>query len=62
MAQRLLRKYAGQVGDKLVDGLLSPDHYSESGIEQQRRLVEELKGKIKDIDEPDARRLFRRAD
>jgi pyruvate-ferredoxin/flavodoxin oxidoreductase len=62
MAQRLLKKYAGQVGDELVTALLNPDHYTEAGIQEQRARVDSLKDKLAGVNEPDARRLLRRAD
>jgi pyruvate-ferredoxin/flavodoxin oxidoreductase len=62
MAQRLLKKYAGQVGDELVTALLNPDDYTEAGIQEQRARVVTLKEKLAGVNEPDARRLLRRAD
>jgi pyruvate-ferredoxin/flavodoxin oxidoreductase len=62
MASRLLKQYASVVGERLVDEMLSADQYSEAGIQAQRERVEVLRAKLKGVQEPDAQRLYRRAD
>ncbi len=62
MALRLVKQYAATIGERLVSELLSADQHTESGVSDQRKRVVALRAKIRDIDEPDAQRLYRRAD
>jgi pyruvate-ferredoxin/flavodoxin oxidoreductase len=56
-AQRLLRGFAGQIGDNLVTELLNADQSTEAGIASQRDRVVSLRKVLADIDAPEARRL-----
>jgi len=62
MAKRLLTKLSSVVGDELVTALLNAELYTEQGIAKQRERVDLLRERIKHLDTPDAKRLFRRAD
>ncbi|MBI4914322.1 MAG: pyruvate:ferredoxin (flavodoxin) oxidoreductase [Acidobacteria bacterium] len=57
LAQMLLRQLAGQIGEILVDELLSADQADETGIAAQRRRVEALRAKLAVIKTVEARRL-----
>ncbi|MBM4370933.1 MAG: 4Fe-4S binding protein, partial [Deltaproteobacteria bacterium] len=61
-AEDLLRALAGSVGDTLVKGLLGADHYSEAGLRDQRARVDALRGILRSLESPEARRLEAVAD
>jgi pyruvate-ferredoxin/flavodoxin oxidoreductase len=61
-AQELMTRMASQLGESLVDGLLSGDQHSESGIAGQRARVALLKQKLATITSGEARWLERLAD
>jgi pyruvate-ferredoxin/flavodoxin oxidoreductase len=61
-ARRLVKQFAGQLGDTLVAGLLSPDQHGEKAIAEQRARVAELKKQLALIDAPNARLLDGLAD
>jgi len=61
-ALELLTRLSGHIGDELVKGLLEADQSKETGIEEQRRRVAELKKKITGLDSPDALALQAVAD
>jgi len=61
-ARELVTRLSGHVGDELVRGLLEADQSKETGIEEQRRRVAELKKKITGLDSPDALALQTVAD
>lgn len=61
-AMALLKGLSSQVGDKLVEGLLTADPYSEKAIADQRGRVAALKQKLAEIDAVEARRLEQLAD
>ena len=61
-AKELLVQLASQIGDELVKELLEADQSTEEGILAQRRRVEILKQKLKEIDSPEARHLETVAD
>jgi pyruvate-ferredoxin/flavodoxin oxidoreductase len=56
-AQRLLRGFAGQIGNNLITELLNADQSTEVGIASQRDRVVALRKVLADIDAPEARRL-----
>ncbi len=56
-AKALLLLHAGQLGDTLVQGLLTADHHSELGIREQRQRVAELRQKLAGVNTPEAKRL-----
>ncbi len=62
MAQRLLKQLAPQLGDDLVDALLSADQQDEAGLYEQRDQVAYLKIQLSTIDSPPAHRLLEIAD
>jgi pyruvate-ferredoxin/flavodoxin oxidoreductase len=45
-AHELLKKFAGTIGESLVDSLLNADQTTDAGIKAQRERVEELKKKL----------------
>ncbi len=61
-ARALVSRLNGQLGDELVKGLLDADQSKESGIEEQRRRVLELKKKIAGLATPEALALTPVAD
>ncbi|MCP4250038.1 MAG: pyruvate:ferredoxin (flavodoxin) oxidoreductase [bacterium] len=58
----LLRSMAGRVGESLVTDILTAEQDSEAGIQAQRKRVEALRGKLADIESPQAQRLALLAD
>jgi pyruvate-ferredoxin/flavodoxin oxidoreductase len=62
LAQALLARLAGNLGDELVTGLLKADQSTEAGIAQQRARVLALRDKLKALGEPSARQLDQIAD
>jgi pyruvate-ferredoxin/flavodoxin oxidoreductase len=58
----LLTALAGDIGDTLVQDLLSADQRTEAGIYEQRDRVETLKTKLAGISKPEARTLEALAD
>jgi len=61
-AAELLRRLAGEVGEKLVDQIIKADQSDEPGIHEQRQRVAALKEKLAGLDSPEARRLLPIAD
>ena len=61
-ARELVARLNGQLGDELVKGLLEADQSKESGVEEQRRRVLELKKKIGGLSTPEALALMAIAD
>ncbi|MGB9674324.1 MAG: pyruvate:ferredoxin (flavodoxin) oxidoreductase [Anaerolineales bacterium] len=61
-ARELLPKFAGKLGDSLVDGLLNADQSSESGIRQQRERVALLKQRLEKENSVEAKMLLSVAD
>ncbi|MCM2277627.1 MAG: pyruvate:ferredoxin (flavodoxin) oxidoreductase [Oligoflexia bacterium] len=61
-AQELVKKLSGALGDTLVTQLLSADQSTETGIQQQRERVLELRKKLVSHRDPAARRLELLAD
>jgi len=61
-ARKLVKDFASQIGDGLVDELLLADQKSEEGIAAQRERVEILKKKLQGIDAPQAKTLAFLAD
>ncbi len=61
-AKELLTRLNGQLGDALVKGLLEADQSKETGIEEQRRRVAELKKKLGSVKLPEALALEAVAD
>jgi pyruvate-ferredoxin/flavodoxin oxidoreductase len=61
-ARELLTRCNGSIGDELVKGLLEADQTKESGIDEQRKRVLELKKKLLHINHPEAQSLLTIAD
>jgi pyruvate-ferredoxin/flavodoxin oxidoreductase len=61
-ARELLPQLASQVGQDLVDALLSADQSSESGIKEQRQRVEVLKQRLEGLSDPRAKDMHSLAD
>ncbi len=61
-ARELLPAFAGQVGEQLVDAILTSDQSTEAGIKEQRERIELLKQHLEKIDTPEARQLLSLAD
>ncbi|HTZ32493.1 MAG TPA: pyruvate:ferredoxin (flavodoxin) oxidoreductase [Methylomirabilota bacterium] len=61
-ARELLTRIDGHLGDVLVKGLLEADQTKETGIEEQRKRVAELKQKLQGVNTPEAIDLLHLAD
>ena len=61
-ARELLASLASQIGEPLVDALLTADQSTETGIQEQRKRVELLKERLSTIQSPEAGELFSLAD
>jgi pyruvate-ferredoxin/flavodoxin oxidoreductase len=61
-ARELLAQLSAEIGSELVDGLLTADQKSETGIKAQRERVEALKTRLTAITDPRAARLANIAD
>ncbi|MBI2299582.1 MAG: 4Fe-4S dicluster domain-containing protein, partial [Armatimonadetes bacterium] len=61
-AEALLAKLAAQVGDTLVDEILTADQHGEANVAAQRARVEALRGKLPGVADPLARQLELLAD
>lgn len=62
IAQNLLRKMAGVLGESLVTDILNADQKDEPGIYEQRQRVEILKKKLAEFNNEEAKRLLSVAD
>ena len=62
LATELLHSFKSKLGEEFVTSLLSTDQTTDAGVAQQRKLVEDLKLKLKNIDDPRARNLLSLAD
>lgn len=61
-AKELIKAHENILDAELVDGLISSTQKTESEIAEQRKRVELLKEKLKDVDTPEARQLINVAD
>lgn len=61
-ARNLVERLSDVIGGPLAGALLSTDQSSDTGIEAQRELVEQLKAKLSDCDDVEARDLLGVAD
>ena len=61
-ARELLQRMRLEIGDQLVDRLLSADQSTETGIREQRARVEALKSRLHGLDSVEAKDLFSLAD
>jgi pyruvate-ferredoxin/flavodoxin oxidoreductase len=61
-ARELVTRLSGQLGDELVRGLLEADQSKETGIEEQRKRVHDLKRRLDGLDSPEAYGLMPIAD
>jgi pyruvate-ferredoxin/flavodoxin oxidoreductase len=61
-AREMLPRFAAQLGDDLVSGLLNADQTTETGLAGQRERVAILKQRLSAIDDPQARNLLSLAD
>ncbi len=62
LATELLQGFKAQLGEEFVTTILSTDQTTDAGVAQQRKHVEDLKLKLKKIDDPRARNLLSLAD
>jgi pyruvate-ferredoxin/flavodoxin oxidoreductase len=62
IAQDLVKKLASEIGDELVNGLLTADQKDEAGIYEQRERVKALKDRLTAVNSPDAKNLLSLAD
>ena len=60
--QILLKDLAGQLGDELVNALISADQSNEMGLAEQRKRVATLKSKLAGISDPKAKQMLAIAD
>ena len=58
MAHRLLKQLAPQLGDQFVNDIISAPQLQESEIAQQRKRIQELKEKLNNIPEAEAKHLL----
>jgi pyruvate-ferredoxin/flavodoxin oxidoreductase len=61
-AAALLRQVAPRVGDDLAQAILTAEQHTEDQIRQQRRRVDTLKERLREVGEPAARQLLAVAD
>ncbi len=61
-AIELINKMRNEIGNELADGLINASQTTEGEIADQRKRVDELRAKIKDINTPEARRLMNVSD
>ena len=61
-AEELIKKFAAEIGETLVNGLLTADQSTDAGIKLQRDRVEELKKKLSSSKDPLAHQLIALAD
>jgi pyruvate-ferredoxin/flavodoxin oxidoreductase len=61
-AKELIKKYAHNLGDELVSGIINQDQTTEEGIYAQRARVAEVKKKMASVDAADAKILLSIAD
>lgn len=61
-ATELLQALRSEIGDELVNQLLSTDQSTDAGIATQRKLVEQLKSKLTKANDPRAKNLISIAD
>jgi len=61
-ARELVEKFRPTLGDDLVDGVLNAEQLTEANYVAQRARVAEVKEKIADLDDPDAKNLLSVAD
>lgn len=62
IATYILRQLAPQIGDDLVGEILNSDQKDEAGIFDQRRAVDDLKKRLREINSPESNRLLAVAD
>jgi pyruvate-ferredoxin/flavodoxin oxidoreductase len=61
-AKELLKKLSAQIGDQLVEAILSADQHDEAGLADQRERVQQLKEKLKTNSTWEAKHLTELAD
>lgn len=61
-AKELVKELEGEIGSNLAQAIIDADMTEDVVIEEQRKRVEELKGKLKSIDNPKAKHLEKIAD
>ena len=61
-AAELLKKLSSNIGDKLVDEILTADQSNEAGIKAQRARVADLKKKLSGMKESEAKQMLSLAD
>jgi pyruvate-ferredoxin/flavodoxin oxidoreductase len=61
-ARQLVKKLAGEIGEKLAEDILGADQADEAGIFEQRERIKVLKSKLEGVNSQDAKRLVAEAD
>lgn len=61
-ARELLRKLSDKIGNELVDDILNTEQKDEADIFELREKVDQLKSKLKEIENPDTKSLLTLAD
>ena len=61
-ARELLEKLKSEIGSELATAILEADQHEEPEIDKQRERVEQLKEKLKDLENDDAKQLLSLAD
>lgn len=61
-ARELVQTLSGDIGEQLANDLLNADQSDEAGIFEQRERIAILKGKLQDINTPEAKQLLSLAD
>jgi pyruvate-ferredoxin/flavodoxin oxidoreductase len=61
-ARQLVKKLAGEIGEKLAEDILGADQSDEAGIFEQRERIKVLKSKLEGVNSQDAKRLVAEAD
>ncbi len=62
LGRHLLRQLAGQIGESLVDEILTADQGDEAGVAAQRKRIEVLRAKLAAVKTPEGRKLDMLAD
>jgi pyruvate-ferredoxin/flavodoxin oxidoreductase len=61
-ARQLVKKLAGEIGEKLAEDILGADQSDEAGIFEQRERIKVLKSKLEGVNSQEAKRLVSEAD
>ncbi len=61
-ARSLVESLSDEIGEELATAVLEADQSEESGVEKQRKRIEQLRDRLEDREDPRARDLFELAD